>query len=837
MKTGTDTLRAATHERRVANGWARCTAIHILGLAGAMLVAGPAFDTGGAACAGEVPIVGAASAAIGAGAGTEVAQRREARAFSIPAQPLPAALDAFAAQAGVSFAYRTGDLSDLRSPGVSGTMTPEQALQRLLVGTGITWRFTDASTITLARVQGGSTTTLGTIAVEGRAPSDPGSTEGTNSYTGSQVTVGSKIPTSIRETPQSVSVITRQRIEDQSFTTVEDAVRQTTGMTIRKFDGAGIFNDMEARGFSNESLQFDGLNVRHFGNAITAADMAVYDRVEVLRGPAGLFKGAGEPSGAINLVRKRPLDQFQIGGALSAGSWDFYRGEADITGSILENNRVRGRFVAAYEDRDSFVDIIEKQTGTAYGTIDVDLTNRTLFSVGAIFQDVDSVYDRGLPAFADGRLLDVKRSTYIGADWGRIELQRNEGFAELEHRFENGGKVKFSTRIVDWDTGAKYAFSNTAVDSDGNVVIRTSQNRNDGLDSTFDLHGTTPFELGGLKHNFLVGVDLRTEHLVDRLGNGPNTTMNVFQPNHAIPEPDILFATKRLTESQQFGAYGQLRVKPIESTTLVLGGRLSWFDTEVSNELTGTQTASASVDQELTPYAAVLVDISENHTLYGSYADIFQPQTNLTVDDEVVEPRTGRQFEVGVKGEYLQGQLNAHIAAFDIRDKNRAVSDPLNDTFFIASGEVQSRGFEAEVSGLPHPGLDLVAGYAFTNTKYIRDPDSQGQTFSEGTPKHSLKFWSKYTFQPGSFLDGFNIGGGLIAVSSFGAESGGVRFEEDGYAVVSARFGYQLNRNLEASFSITNVFDEKYYAHLAGATRQNYYGEPRAFLLSLRAKW
>jgi outer membrane receptor for ferric coprogen and ferric-rhodotorulic acid len=766
------------------------------------------------------------------------AVQSEQRSFDIPAQPLTEALIQFGRQAGLQATVDSTLVQNLRSAPVKGTMGWRQALTALLSGTGLAYRINGSMVSVEKLPTGGSDAIpLGPVQVEGTRISDPGRTEGTGSYTGSQVTVGSKTPVSVRETPQSVSVITRQRIEDQNFTSVEEAVRQTTGMTIQKFDGAGIFNNMNARGFSNDSLQFDGLNVRHFGNAITAADLAVYDRVEVLRGPAGLFTGAGEPGGAINLVRKRPLEQFQIGGSASIGSWDFYRGEADVTGPLFGTDRVRGRLVAAYEDRDSFIDVVEKKTGIAYGTVELDLTDQTTFSAGGILQDIDSVYDRGLPAFADGRLLDVKRSTYIGADWGHIDLQRNEAFAELEHRLDNGGHVKFATRIVDWDTAAKYAFSNTAVNDAGNVVIRTSRNMNDGLDRTFDLHATTPVELGGQTHNLLLGADLRTEHLIDRLGNGPTTTMNVFAPNHAIPEPDIAFSTDRLTESHQYGVYGQARIKPLGWTTLVLGGRLSWFDTEITNRLTGQVTANASVAREFTPYAALLIDISENLTLYGSYADIFQPQTNMTVGGQVIDPRSGRQYEIGIKGEYLDGRLNAHLAVFDIKDKNRAISDPDNDTFFIAAGEVQSRGFETEVSGTPYPGLDLVAGYAFTTTKYVRDPELQGQTFSQSTPKHSFKLWSKYTFQPDTVLDGFSIAGGLVVASRFGAESGGVRFEQDGYVVASARLGYRINDNFDAGFTVTNLFDEVYYTHVGGATRQNYYGEPRAYMLSLRAKW
>src|SRR5690606_26918980 len=170
-------------------------------------------------------------------------------------------------------------------------------------------------------------TTSATLPVVNVTAPQEATTENSGSYGTSAVTVGSKIPQSLRETPFSVSVVTRQRLDDQNLTTIEDALKQTTGVTIQRFDGAGNFNVIQSRGFDIGSIQLDGIPISQDGNYATGFDTAIYDRVELLRGPAGLLQGAGEPGGTVNLVRKRAQSQFGGGASLQYGSWDARRAE------------------------------------------------------------------------------------------------------------------------------------------------------------------------------------------------------------------------------------------------------------------------------------------------------------------------------------------------------------------------------------------------------------------------------------------------------------------------------------------------------------------------------
>lgn len=662
--------------------------------------------------------------------GAQLAQMpsQESWRFDIPAQPLRGALNAFGRQADLQVTVDAAVTADIQAQAVSGAFAPDEALRRMLAGTGITWRYTDARTVMLSKIAGPSgALMLDPISVEGRGASrDPGATEGTGSYSGSRVTVGSKSGDSIREIPQSVSVVTRQRMDDQNLTTLQDAMKQTTGMTVQRFDGSGNFNTINARGYQADSILLDGVVTSFNANQATSLDTAIYDRIEVLRGPAGLFQGAGEPGATINLVRKRPGMEFDASGAVSVGSWNSYRGEGDVTIPLVESGQARARIVALRDQRDSFIDYVENNKSLAYGTVEVDLTEATTLSMGATYQEIDSVIDQGLPAYADGRLADVDRSTFAGAPWNLQDLTTADFFTELNHRLDNGGHLQASARRVEQEMLYRGARANGAIDPvTGDFAIQTVEYGFNRDTTAFDAHAATPVSFGGLTHKLLVGTDYRTfKDTTTSLSFGPNYTSNIFNPDYALPEPDFAPYTPTSTEQEQYGVYGQVHLKPIEWGTIILGGRMSWWE---ANSATSNQ----SVDAEVTPFAGLTIDLNDQFSVYGSYASIFQPQNARTVSGSFLNPRTGNQYEVGVKAELFGGNALGHVALFRIEDENRAMTDPDDPLFSIAAGEVRSEGLEAEVSGSLLPGWEVFAGYAYTTTEYLTAPiSSQGQPFS-----------------------------------------------------------------------------------------------------------
>lgn len=753
--------------------------------------------------------------------------------FNIPARPVPQAVNDIGRITGLSVVFReNGGMAMIGTP-IHGSMTVEQALSAVLSGTGLSYRFSNARTIQIydpsqaPDVAPADATALQPIVLQGGSQT----TERSGSYRAETVTIG-KMARSLREIPNSVSVVTRQQIEDQDLTSVQDVVGATNGATLIKNDDVNERTELQFRGFVASSLQVDGTSMSA-NNDVTTFDTAIYDRVEVLKGPAGILQGAREPGGTINLVRKKPTDERQIKADAAIGSWNRRRGDIDISGPITEDGGVRGRMVGAWDKGDSFIDLVNYDRRLLYGTLEFDVTDRTTLTVGGAWQEGEGRNSRGLPAYADGTLLDVPRSTYAGANWDYTKTRSSDVFARLEHEFDSGALWSTSTNYLNRMRDGKIAFANAPVDPVTGLTELLPEHRIDREENfNFDTSVTLPFEVGGLEQKVVIGADYqRAREELDR-ARGDEVDFDIFDPDYDIAEPDWDFNRFDLVKNRQYGLYGQTQIKPVEWATIIAGGRLAWWDTQSYDRETGEETSRASVDGKFTPYIAGIIDVTDTTSLYASYASIFVPQDAVTVDNQVIDPREGKQYEVGVKTELFDGAANASFALFQIDDRNRAVADPDDPDYSVASGRARSRGFEVDISGELLPSWEVIAGYTYLRSKYLNDPDNGDAVFEPRAPRHSFRLWNKYTIDTGR-LEGLSLGGGIRVFSDVYRIDDGARFSQAGYAVADLQFGYKFNDNLKASLTITNLFDKKYYQSVGYGERQNYYGAPRAVTFKL----
>ncbi len=665
----------------------------------------------------------------------------------------------------------------------------------------------------------------------------------TPTYAPTDISIG-KTNQTLKEIPQSVSVVTREKLDDQNISNLADAMKYVTGVSVQKFDGAGFFNTFNARGYAPDTFQLDGINLQYNAN-MADMDLVVFDRVEIQRGAAGLFQGSGEPGVTVNMVRKRALAETQLQGMASAGSWDSYRLEADTTGALSESGNLRGRLIVAAEDRDSYLDGINGNKQVAYGTLEYDLTPATTLSIGGTYQKIDSVIDQGLPAYANGGLLDVPRSTAIIADWNLLDMETADIFGELEHFFSNGGQFKFTVRHSERERIYDGARANSAAAADGKIAIANVYFPSNLEDTSADAFVNLPVELGGQTHEFIFGADYRTSDNESPYGAYTYSpafgTSNVFDHNHDTPKPALVPLPNGYgsnTETKQEGVYARGKFQLADDWSFLLGGRLSWWDSEQTRTDTGAVVSPKyKEDNTFTPYAAMLFDVTDDVAFYVSYSDIFKPQSNLTKNQEQIDPRTGDQYELGMNSELLQGRVNVHAAIYRLQDKNRALPDPEDSQFSIAAGKVQSEGFEAEISGELTANWQITAGYAYTKTEYLEAiPSQEGQSFAPFTPKNNVNLWSKYSFHEG-VLQHFYFGGGLRAVSDFYSGTNALKFSAPGYATASLLAGYEIDDHWKLALNIDNLFDKKYYEKVSGAARQNFYGTPLSATISVRGSF
>ncbi|WP_201500714.1 TonB-dependent siderophore receptor [Pseudomonas paracarnis] len=760
--------------------------------------------------------------------------------LNIPAQSLGSALQEFGRQTNVQVLYSPGDVQGKNSPAVKGKMQPQQAINALLAGSQTTYNL-NGNTLTVTAAGSGGGLELSPTQVTGNMLGNV--TENTGSYTPGSIATATRLVLTPKETPQSVTVVTRQHMDDFGLNSVDDVMRHTPGITVSAFDTER--SNYYARGFSINNFQYDGIpstarNVAYSaGN--TLSDMAIYDRVEVLKGATGLLTGAGSLGATINLVRKKPTSEFQGHATLGAGSWDNYRSELDVSGPLTETGNIRGRAVAAYQDKHSFMDRYERKSPTYYGIMEFDLSPDTLLTVGGDYQDSlpkGSSWSGSFPLIdAQGNRNDVKRSFNNAADWSSWEQYTRTVFAMLEHDLGDGWITKLQ---LDHKINGYHALMGSIQGDtpglDGKSQVTSGKYTGETVSDSADLYVSGPFSLGGREHELVFGGSISAS---EWNGNGYwNLAPNLVDFNNwhgNAPQPDWGKPQSKIDDTvRQTGMYMTTRLNLADDLKLLLGGRV------VNYTVTGYNPTYRESGR-FVPYVGAVYDLNDTYSVYASYTDIFMPQEsyNRDRDNKLLEPDEGQNWELGVKADFLDGRVNASAAYFEIHEDNRSVSDddynnlkPTPSNYAFKGTQAVTKGYELEMSGELAPGWQLQAGYTH---KIVRDDkDVKISTFE---PEDQVSLYTTYKLKGN--LDKLTVGGGARWQSVgwqniYNSPRGGYEeFSQEAYWLVDLMTRYQFTKNVSATLNINNVFDKSYYTNI-GFYNSAAYGEPRNFMLSTR---
>lgn len=666
-------------------------------------------------------------------------------------------------------------------------------------------------------------------------------TENSGSYTTGSMNTATKLPLSIRETPQSVSVITRQRMDDQGMNDLNDVVKYAPGVTLHRT--ASDRQEFLARGFKIDNIMYDGLPSSisaYTQDVISGADLAMYDRVEVVRGATGLMTGAGSPAATLNLVRKRPTAVPRVSVTTSVGSWDRYRTEVDASNKLNDSGTVRGRVVAAYEDDKSFSDIRKNQRQTFYGILEADLNDSTTWTVGASKQRDDNTSDwGGLPSGPNGEDLHLKRSTFLSNDWSYWNKDNIMFFTDVTHRFDNGWSAKLAGQKI-WAEAD--TFSSYVGNYDGlGFQQYHGKYRDDDDQTNLDASLSGPFQMFGREHELVVGVSHRQEKFHQWGGWTDGTPIDLYNPTHSVTKPDVdtsLYETRNAATEE--GVYAVARLNPIDPLHVILGSRVSWYDFD-----NRVGSGDYKVVREVTPYAGVIYDLNDTYSAYASYTEIFKPQTEMDSSRSVLKPMTGKNYEIGLKGEYFDGALNASVALFEMEQENRAYllqdQSSTNCPSFPASscygaaGKVRSRGIDTELSGALTPDWQFSASYTYVLSQFVEDgtKSNEGKLFAPEQPKHLFKAATSYTL-PGE-LHKWRVGADVLAQSKTFNRVGDGQADQDAYGIVGLMAGYKLNEHWDGRVNVNNLFDTRYWQGIPTNSGTGVYGDPRNLMFSV--KW
>ena len=479
------------------------------------------------ALGGVLPMAAQVSDALAQGeaASAPSTSDQEARSYDIPAGPLTGVLTRFSHEAGVYLVGAGNAVEGKISPGLKGRYSVPAGFAALLAGTGLeAFRQADGEYALRQAAQmvphTNAIVTLPVVEVTALAERG-GATEGTGRYT-STASLGTATPLglTLKETPQSVSVITSQRMEDQSLTTVEQALGQVPGIAVPTMGTERVW--IQSRSYGIMNYQLDGVNTYSENRGLGASpaqsltDMALYDRIEVLRGASGLMTGAGDPAGTVNLVRRKPTADFQGSVEAGIGSWNDKRAVLDLSGPLNEARNVRGRLIAVGQDRDSYIDDYGTNKGLFYGVLEADPTSTTRITAGVEHlrrRSTGAQSYLGWPLwFGNGERTDLPRSFNSASRDSRFTTRSTSLFATLEQELSNHWRLKVSANRLRSSQSndslilAVYGGFPDASTGDGLNLVAERYAFEQDVDSV-DVNVRGPFSLFGRQHELVLGAD------------------------------------------------------------------------------------------------------------------------------------------------------------------------------------------------------------------------------------------------------------------------------------------------------------------------------------------
>lgn len=674
-----------------------------------------------------------------------------------------------------------------------------------------------------------NTVTLDTVDVKGQRSYNALSTEKTQDYTSFAVTVGTKIPTAMHDIPQSISLITAQQVKDRNVDTFDQLARKIPGLRVLLNDDGR--SSVYARGYEYDEYSVDGLPAQMQSINGTLPNLIAFDRVEVLRGPSGLFNSSGEMGGVVNLVRKRPTKEFQGSVGVGAGTQQQYKLDADVSGSLNHDGSVRGRVVAQTFGHSPKPAEQNNHAETLYAALDWDLSNATTLGLGYLYQQRKITPDNGLPAFVSGKQFEVlpelPPAVFVGADWNRFHMKSNDFYADLKHYFENGGYGKVGLRYSGRSADSNYAFGGSGIANTAKPIISATglaqnvQQKAFALDASY----SNRFKWGETENDWVIGLDYNRFSTKNDQGRAKLGTYD-YRKFADIAYVDILNNaqdgiknyTLKTSENtlSELGAYSKAVFRPIDNLSMIIGGRVGHYRLESDN--------SRQSKTKYTGYTGLVWDIGETDSLYASYSMLYKPQTDADKSGMLLKPREGTQLEVGWKGSYFDDKLNTRLSLYRMQDKNAAATTADNDT--VALGKRVMQGWETEISGELTPKWKVHAGYSYLNSDIKQSSTTQADGIFLLMPKHSANLWTTY-----QATNKLTLGVGMNTMSGIASAQG---VHADGWATFDAMAAYQLTPKLKAQLNIDNVFDRAYYARVGSVGTFNIAGPRRSITANVR---
>ncbi|NSY72244.1 TonB-dependent siderophore receptor [Agrobacterium tumefaciens] len=789
-----------------------------------------------------------------------VAQTAKSYEFAISGQPLSAALVRFSSVTGIDVAFDGPLPANLRSVGTAGNLSAEGALRRLLAGTGLTFRFTTANTVLLINPQNSSSsasavgaTILEPIVVQGENARGP--VEG---FVATQSATATKTGTSLKDTPQAVNVVTKDQIAAQGSTTLTQALRYTPGV-ISQYGDDSRYDWFTIRGF-RPSRYLDGLRLP-FGSrgyAQPRVEPFSLERAEVLKGPASVLYGQGDPGGLINMVSKRPSATALNEVEMQFGTDKRIQTAFDLGGGAGDDDSFLYRIVGVGRLTDTQYDYVREKKGYIAPSFTFKPDEGTSLTVYGSYQHIDSPGGGGAPALpANGTLYtrmypELPRSAFPGEPgYDHYKSDQASVGYEFEHEVDDTWTIRQNLRYsyIGTDTQRVQPYCPAACNP--TAFYRYAWAFPESARAvTVDNQAIGNFQTGDVAHTALFGLDYSYESSrYEESALSPIfTPFNGLDPVYgatAITRPPI--ATRIDQDRSQIGLYAQDQME-WNNFVFSLGGRYDWANTDTR---TRTSVADNQVDQrdgKFTWRAGLVYNFDNGLSPYAGYSTSFNPASGTDRLGNAFEPTTGEQFEVGVKYQPNGSNSFVTLSAYHLTQDNVLSPDttPGFTNYSVQTGQVRMRGVELEGKAEITDAFSILASYAYTDSEITRANPNAAGISNEGNrfafvPRQQASLWLDYTLQTSTIWDGLSFGGGArYTGQTFGDNAN--KFDIPSYTVFDAAVRYDFGKagpkleGLKASLNVSNIFDRKYVSTCIAATGC-YWGEGRTVYATLKYSW
>lgn len=753
------------------------------------------------------------------------------RYHDIPAGSLGDALATFAAQVGINLPLQPGMVDNRQSAGLQGEWSTDEGFRQLLQGTGLQAIPQGGNTYTLQPLPSSSTELqLAPTSITGAQAMRSSAFGPVEGYAVRNSSTGTKTDTPLRDIPQSIQVVSRQVLEEQQVSSLGDALTNISGIQRGNTHG-GTTESFFVRGFHATTYAVDGVMTNSQVIRPEALnDLANIEHIEVLKGPASVLYGRGNPGGLINLVTRKPTYEPQAQLKAQAGSWDFYRLQTYVSGALDPNNTLAGGLAMATQTDGGYRDTFHANKRNYFApTLRWQPNDATTIDAGIEYIELEGPYDRGLLVVGDQ--IDRRSRLVLEEPFSRSETDKSALWIKTEHHANDWLTLRQVTRMDE----SRKDFQNVnfqGLQADGRTLNRRATDLSEDLESlTAQFEAVASFATYGLHHTTLLGYEYVTGRRDTRNYRATLAPIDIYNPVYgALPGPYIPNTVVK-QEMDSHAVYLQDQIDLNEQWKLLAGVRWDSVDQTLTTTFGNgrTPTSYHLTPESVSPRLGVVYQPLDWLSLYASYSESFAPQSDVTRAGDPLDPETGEQYEIGAKFDLIPERLSATLALFEITRQNVAADDPADTNFSIQTGEQRVRGVELDVTGAISEGWNVIGNISVVDAKLTKDTQLPAGNRLEAVPIFSGSLWSTYQFQDGAWKD-FGVGAGVIFA---GKRYGDLEnsFSGSGYVRFDASLFYDVSENVRVSLNGQNLTNTYYMENISSAG--TFAGEPASVVATL----